>query len=256
MREDWKRCNQCTTRSSSGSPFFLLHTCGTFIGYFTSQLIPRAPPLAEYDVIKALPDSVVAQPRRLVEEREPRAARPARSAESEIDLSGAVRGPLPAKLEPQLTTLATSLPTSDDGVTEAKLNGYRLLARVDKGRVRLITRSGHDWTAKFPALKEIEELPFSTASLDGEITVLEDGLPSFAALRDAIDGRANREIVYFLFDLMSPDGRGFRKVPLWTRRAQLAGLLDEAGERLRFSLDFEAPPAQIFEAAAGLGLEG
>jgi bifunctional non-homologous end joining protein LigD len=216
-----------------------------------------ARPLADYDVIKALPDSVVVNPLGLVEEREPRSARPARSAESTIDLSAAVRAPLPAKLEPQLATLATSLPTSGDWIIEAKLDGYRLLTRIDKGRVRLITRGGHDWTARFPALKaEIKELALSTAWLDGEITVLKDGLPSFSALQDAIDGRANEDIVYFLFDLLYLDGRDLRKVPLWARRAQLARLLEAQGERLQFSQHFEAPPAQMFEAAAALGLEG
>ncbi len=216
-----------------------------------------ARPLAEYDVIKALPDSVVANPLGLVEDREPKSAGPARGADVDPDLSAAVRAPQPAKLEPQLATLATSLPTSGDWITETKLDGYRLLARIDKGRVRLFTRAGHDWTAKFPGLvTPLGELPLSTGWLDGEITVMRDGLPSFSALQNAIDGRAVQDIVYFLFDLMYLDGEDLRKVPLWSRRARLAQLLDDAGEPLRFSPDFEAPPAHVFEAAAGLGLEG
>ncbi|AUT76081.1 DNA ligase D [Paraburkholderia hospita] len=216
-----------------------------------------ARPLAEYDVIKALPDSVVSNPLGLVEEREPKSARPARGSEPEVDLSAAVRAPLPAKLEPQLATLATSLPASGDWITETKLDGYRLLARVDEGRVLLLTRGGHDWTVKFPALvKELGDLPLSSGWLDGEITVMKDGLPNFSALQNAIDRRANQDIVYFLFDLMYLDGKDLRKVPLWSRRARLARLLDAAGQQLRFSPDFEAPPAQVFEAASGLGLEG
>jgi len=215
-----------------------------------------ARPLAEYDVIKALPDSVIANPLGLVEEREPKSARRTHY-ESEIDLSAAVRAALPATLEPQLATLATALPNSGDWITEAKYDGYRLLARVDKGRVRLFTRNGHDWTQRFPPLaSEIATLPLASGWLDGEITVLRDGLPSFSALQDAIDGQANKDIVYFLFDLMYLDGKDLRKVPLWARRAQLASLLEESGDSLRFSPDFEAPPAQVFEAAATLGLEG
>jgi bifunctional non-homologous end joining protein LigD len=216
-----------------------------------------AQPLAEYDVIKALPDSVTAKPLGLVEERAPRVARPARSGSSEMDLSAAVSAPLPARLEPQLATLAASLPTSGDWVTEAKLDGYRMLSRIAKGHVRLITRGGHDWTARFPALAaEVEALALNSAWLDGEITVLKNGLPSFAALQDAIDGNANQDIVYFLFDLVYLDGKDLRKVPLWSRRMLLAQLLQDAGEHIRFSQDFEAPPAQLFEAASGLGLEG
>ncbi|KXU83920.1 ATP-dependent DNA ligase [Paraburkholderia monticola] len=216
-----------------------------------------AQPLADYDVIKALPDSVTAKPLGLIEDREPRAARPARTGPQELDLSAAVSAPLPANLEPQLATLATSLPSSGDWVTEAKLDGYRMLSRVAKGHARLITRGGHDWTAKFPTLAaKVEELPLNSAWLDGEITVLKNGIPSFAALQDAIDGNASQDIVYFLFDLMYLDGKDLRKVPLWARRALLAQLLESAGEHIRFSQDFEAPAARLFEAASGLGLEG
>jgi len=216
-----------------------------------------ARPLTEYDVIKALPDSVIANPLGLVEEREPKSARPTRNTELEVDLSAAVRATLPAKLEPQLATLATALPTTGDWITETKFDGYRLLARVEKGRVRLFTRNGHDWTARFPTLTlEVGRLPLASGWLDGEITVLRDGLPNFSALQDAIDGQANKDIVYFVFDLMYLDGKDLRKVPLWARRARLASLLEESGDCLRSSPDFEAPPAQVFEAAATLGLEG
>ncbi|MBB2926945.1 DNA ligase D [Paraburkholderia silvatlantica] len=216
-----------------------------------------AQPLADYDVIKALPDSVTARPLGLIEERAPRVARPASSASSEIDLGAAVSAPLPARLEPQLATLAPALPARGNWIAEAKLDGYRMLSRVAKGRVRLITRGGQDWTAKFPALAaEVEALALGSAWLDGEITVLEDGIPSFAALQDAIDGNASQDIVYFLFDLVYLNGKDLRKVPLWSRRRLLAQLLAHAGEHIRFSQDFEAPPAQLFEAASGLGLEG
>ena len=216
-----------------------------------------ARPLAEYDVIKALPDSVTAKPLGLIEEREPRAARRSRAAEFRIDLSAAIRAPLPAKLEPQLATLAESLPAVGDWITETKLDGYRLLARIDKKRVKLFTRNGHDWTAKFATLAaELLELPLSSAWIDGEIVVLKDGIPSFSALQDAIDGAKNQEIVFFLFDLMYIDGDDLRKVPLWARRARLAQLLEDSGEHLLFSQNFDAPAAQVFQAAAGLGLEG
>ncbi|MBP0589469.1 DNA ligase D [Paraburkholderia sp. LEh10] len=216
-----------------------------------------ARPLAEYDVIKALPDSVVSHPLGLVEEREPKSSRPAHGADLEPDLSAAARAPLPAKLEPQLATLAISLPTSGEWITETKLDGYRLLTRIDKGRVRLLTRGGHDWTSKFSSLvTQLGDLRLSSGWLDGEITVMKDGLPNFSALQNAIDGRAAQDIVYFLFDLMYLDGKDLRKVPLWSRRARLAQLLDDAGEQLRLSPDFDAAPAQVFKAASSLGLEG
>lgn len=216
-----------------------------------------AQPLADYDVIKALPDSVVARPLGLIEEREPRGVRPVRDSGQEMDLSAAISAPLPAELQPQKATLASSLPTSGDWITETKLDGYRMLARVDKGRVQLITSGGHDWTRKLKSLaSEVEKLPVSSGWLDGEIVVLKNDLPNFGSLQNAIDGAANQEIVYFLFDLPYLDGKDLRDVPLWSRRALLSQLLENAGERVRFSQDFDAPIAQVFEAAAGLGLEG
>ena len=216
-----------------------------------------AQPLAEYDVIKALPDSVVTKPLGLVEEREPKSARPSSGADTEIDLSAAAPAPLPAKLEPQLATPADSLPTGGDWITEAKLDGYRMLARIDKGRVRLFTSGGHDWTKKLVVLAaEVEKLAVSSAWLDGEIVVLKDGIPDFTALQDAMDGPSDRSIVYFVFDVMYLDGKDLRKVPLWARRAALSQLLENAGDRIRFSQDFQSPPAQVFAAAAELGLEG
>ncbi|MDR5855771.1 DNA ligase D [Caballeronia sp. LZ062] len=216
-----------------------------------------ARPIAEYDVIKALPDSVISNPLGLVEQHEPRTTRSRQNVEHEIDLSAAVLAPLPSKLDPQLATLTPSLPTSGDWITEAKLDGYRLLARVDRKRVELITRNGHDWTSRFPLLvDELKELPLSSAWLDGEIVVMRDGIPSFSALQNAIDGKANDDIVYFLFDLMFLDGKDLRRVPLWARRVVLAPLVENAGEKLLFSQDFDASPTQVFEAASGLGLEG
>ena len=73
-----------------------------------------ARPLAEFDVIKALPDSVTTHPLGLIEEREPKAGRARRMAKAELDLSAAIAAPLPAKLEPQRATLASSLPSVGD----------------------------------------------------------------------------------------------------------------------------------------------
>ncbi|WP_321817800.1 MULTISPECIES: DNA ligase D [unclassified Paraburkholderia] len=216
-----------------------------------------ARPLSEYDMVKALPDSVVAHPLGLLEERERKMPASKTTDPVPADVSAAARAPLPATLEPQLATLASSLPTGGDWIIETKLDGYRLLARVEDGSVRLFTRGGHDWAARFPSLvDELKALALPGAWLDGEIVMLKDGLPNFSALQNAMDARTNRDIVYFLFDLMYVDGRDMRKVPLWARRARLSEVLENAGEHLRVSQAFDAPAAAVFEAAASLGLEG
>jgi len=219
--------------------------------------------VAEYDVITALPDSVVARPLGLVEEREPRgaptrASAPASAAAEGPDLSAAVRAPLPAKLEPQLATLVAT-PPAGDWIVETKFDGYRLMARIDKGKAKLITRGGHDWTDKMkPLAAAIEALGMNSAWLDGEIVVMgKDGLPEFNALQNAIDNAASEAIEYFVFDLPFHGGRDLRKVPLAARRALLASLLDERpSNRIRLSQAFPASPAQMLEAARQMQLEG
>ena len=222
-----------------------------------------ARPVAEYDVITALPDSVVARPLGPVEERERRgaAARAAVRTNGEApDLSAAVRAPLPARLSPQLATLVAA-PPGGDWIVETKFDGYRLMVRIEAGKAALVTRGGHDWSDKMkPLAAAIESLGIRSGWLDGEIVVLgAAGVPDFNALQNAIDGAdaASESIEYFVFDLPFHDGRDLRKVPLRERRALLAALLaGAASDRVRLSQAFPASPAQMLEAARQMHLEG
>lgn len=130
-----------------------------------------ARPYAEYDVVAALPDSIL--------------AKPPNEAGQGAGVPGAVKSPLLDTLVPQLATLAVDVPTSGDWLYEIKFDGYRMLARIDEGEARLLTRNGHDWTAKMPALiKVLEQLDLKSGWLDGEVVVLDEaGLPRFNALQ-------------------------------------------------------------------------
>jgi bifunctional non-homologous end joining protein LigD len=220
-----------------------------------------ARPLAEYNVITALPDSVVEHPLGLVEEREPRSAASPKSSTTAAkpDLSKAVKAALPAKLSPQLATLTSAPPVGDNWIAENKFDGYRMLARIADGRVRLLTRNGNDWTEKLKSLAtEVEALGIDAAWLDGEIVVLNDaGVPDFNRLQNAIDNSRSKDIVYFLFDLPFLGSTDLRQVPLASRRAALKELMTgRSTERVRFSDSFDAPPGQLLEAACQMGLEG
>jgi len=214
-----------------------------------------ARPEAEYDVLAALPDSVIEHPLGLAEQREPREQ--AAPADAAPDFSRAKKAALPARLEPQLATSASAAP-SGDWIVETKFDGYRMLARVERGEARLFTRNGHDWTSKLePVARALEKLPMKSGWLDGELVVLDErGLPSFNRLQNALDARRNKDIVYFLFDLPFVDGQDLRAVPLRSRRARLAGLLGDAQDPLRFSADFQATPARMLAAVCEMGLEG
>jgi bifunctional non-homologous end joining protein LigD len=217
----------------------------------------QARPRAEYDVLSALPDSVIAQPLRTETATVITPVRP-EPVEGQLP-PGAVKAALPAKLAPQLPTLAAAAPTSDQWVWEIKFDGYRLLARVEGAKVQLITRGGHDWSAKMPALVQaIASLGLGSAWLDGEIVVMgANGLPDFHALQNAIDTSRSANIEYFLFDAPFLEGYDLRRVPLVARRELLQRLMEEhPHERLRFSAAFDTDAASILESARRMGLEG
>lgn len=213
---------------------------------------------ADYDVISALPDSVADKPM-------PQASKPARATlpappSHARQLPGAVAAALPARLGPQLATLSSGMPQSGDWSFEIKFDGYRLMTRLDEhGKPHLITRNGHDWSHKMPALAaELAALKLTSSWLDGEIVVLgANGMPEFNALQNALDKAGSASISYFLFDVPFFDGHDLRRVALRERRAFLQAWLAKQGRaKLRFSADFEADAQTMLQSAQKLGLEG
>jgi bifunctional non-homologous end joining protein LigD len=173
-------------------------------------------------------------------------------------LQGAREADLPELFKPQLATLVDE-PPAGDWRYEMKLDGYRLLARINKGQVSLHTRNGHDWTSKMPhQARAISALGLASGWLDGEVVVAdEQGVPSFQALQNAFDSGKSSHIVYYLFDVPFLNGMDLRQVPLEQRRALLAELLkSNEDERLRYSDDFTQDPESLLESACQLHMEG
>jgi bifunctional non-homologous end joining protein LigD len=207
-----------------------------------------ARPHAEYDVVSALPDSVNAT-----------AVADAAEAVETHDTPKPVKAPLPETMTPQLATLASGVPSDGDWGFEIKFDGYRIMTRIQRGKPVLITRGGHDWSAKMPSLvAALRQLEVTSAWLDGEIVVLgDDGLPVFNRLQNAFDGGDTSHLAYFLFDLPYLEGHDLRELPLRERRRLLKQLLDAKGRGpLRFSEDFPADAASVLQSACRLKLEG
>lgn len=203
-----------------------------------------ARPRSEYDVLAALPDSVIQKPLA--------ATAPAPA------LPQAPQAALPAQLAPQLATLVNAVPAGD-WLIESKYDGYRVLARIDGDEVRLFTRNGNDWSDKLaPLVPAIAALGLTQAWLDGEIVVFDDaGLPDLHRLQNAIDGAQAGDIVLFVFDLPFLGDRDLRALPLRVRRQLLEQLLDgRESAQLRLSQSLHAAPAQLLRAACEMGLEG
>jgi bifunctional non-homologous end joining protein LigD len=214
---------------------------------------------ADYDVVSALPDSVIAHPLKALSAKGAKKTPPRPTVDASA-LEGARKAAPPETLSPQLATLARSAPTHGDWLYEIKFDGYRLMTRIAHGQAALITRGGHDWTHKMqPLADELATLGIADGWLDGEAVVLDDeGVPRFNLLQNALDAkRGSDAIVYYVFDAPFLDGQDLRQVPLHARRALLKQVVAaHAGERVRFSDDFPAEAAQVLETACSLHLEG
>jgi bifunctional non-homologous end joining protein LigD len=172
------------------------------------------------------------------------------------DLPGAIRGPLPRTQPLALATVVETPPEGDEWLHEIKHDGYRIVARIEEGDVRLVSRNGKDWTKEFPQVaRAVGRLPAGTALLDGEVAaVLPSGATSFQALQRRGDGGV--PLVYFAFDLLHLDGWDLRAVGLEHRKEALHRLLASAPPAVRFSDHVRGRGPEFFETARAAGLEG
>jgi bifunctional non-homologous end joining protein LigD len=149
-------------------------------------------------------------------------------------------------------------PDGDQWLHEIKYDGFRMHARLDRGEVRLLTRNGLDWTAKYPQVaRAVAALGPRQAYLDGELCGLRpDGITSFSMIQMASDAGNDAGLVFFLFDLLYLDGENLTARSLIEGKERLAGLLSQTGSPLHYS-DHQIGLGQAFyEKACALGVEG
>ena len=169
------------------------------------------------------------------------------------------RAVAPEFVEPELATLDTHVPTGPGWLHEIKYDGYRILGRKAGDETTLFSRSGLDWTVRFPAIAPaLETLPCKDALIDGEIAfVLPSGITDFKSLQEHID-TPNPAIRYYVFDLIELDGKDLRKLPLSTRKDKLKSLLSGKGvsDWLIYSDHFVGDGPAVYQGACKAGLEG
>ncbi len=166
---------------------------------------------------------------------------------------------LPDFVEPALATLVKSPPAGKNWLHEIKFDGYRLEVRIEAGRIKLLTRSGLDWTKKFDTklLADFQSLPAGKALIDGELVVEnEHGASDFSALQaDLSEGRSDR-FYFYAFDLLYLDTDDLRELPLHQRKEMLKKLLEGITGHVRYSDHFEDPASMVLRHACRLSLEG
>ena len=166
----------------------------------------------------------------------------------------AARNP-PGPWLPMLAVPAAKVPTEPGWLYEVKYDGWRMLAVCEGGRVRLLSRSGREWTD----FKEISEPLAAWAGdramvLDGELAAAGgDGRTDFQALRRRERAKA---LVYPVFDLLALDGVDWRARPLRERKQRLEALLADAPAVIRYSRHVEGQGEDCLRAARALELEG
>lgn len=165
----------------------------------------------------------------------------------------------PTTLSPMLATLVDAAPPSAGWHAEIKLDGYRVLIRIDGDDVRVFTRSGQDWTHRFrPACDALRKCALPNAWLDGEAVVVgAHGLPDFQALQRAFDANAQDAILIYVFDMPWCNGEDLRNMPLRERQAALAALFEgRETDAVRVLQPVSGELESLWHSACEAGLEG
>jgi ATP-dependent DNA ligase len=165
---------------------------------------------------------------------------------------------LPRWILPQLTQLVDAAPNGDQWLHEIKYDGYRMHARLDHGAVKLLTRTGLDWTRKYPAIaKAVAALDAREAYLDGELCgVGPDGVTTFSRIQTASDAGNAAGLVFFVFDLLHLDGEDLAARPLILRKQRLAALLPADGSPLHYSDHVIGEGPSFYDKACAMHVEG
>lgn len=165
--------------------------------------------------------------------------------------------------ELQLAQLVEEPPNGELWLHEQKFDGYRILADLDGGAVRLMSRRFKDWTAEFPSVvSAVAELPAKRAVLDGEVAVLlADGRTSFQGLQNSFGAdSAAVNLVYFVFDVLAIDDEVVMGLPLEARKERLAKLVaPKRGAKpgvIRYSDHVVGNGKEFYALACKTGLEG
>jgi bifunctional non-homologous end joining protein LigD len=158
-------------------------------------------------------------------------------------------------IEPCLPSPAKAPPSGPDWLHEIKHDGFRIMARRDSAGVRLITRHGNDFTARFPlAVEAVSALSARSFLLDGEAIVTnERGLAVFDLIRHQ---RHGDDAVLIAFDLIELDGEDLRRTPIELRKRILAKLVRRPHAGIVLNEVFEGDGDILFVHACKLGCEG
>jgi bifunctional non-homologous end joining protein LigD len=171
-------------------------------------------------------------------------------------VAAATPAAMPGFIKPQLATLKAKVPSGDQWLHEIKFDGYRVQVRLDKGKKRVFTRNGLDWTKRFSVIAGALDIP-GQGILDGEVVVIHEGRTNFSELQAELAAGKQDRLVYYAFDLLWRNG-DLRKLPQVERKQMLSDLLGEndIGLPVIYCEHLTGDGQEMFEHAAKLSFEG
>jgi bifunctional non-homologous end joining protein LigD len=167
-------------------------------------------------------------------------------------LSKGKKSTFPTRIEPMLATLEKPDLDNEDWIYELKLDGYRIIAQINEGDVKLHSRGLQNYTKKYPSVvRELKKFNFN-AVVDGEIVVVdENGFPNFNALQNYREGN---NIIYYVFDIIWLNGYDLTKLALVERKQILENILPK-GDVIKY-LDYYTDGKKLYGQILSFGLEG
>ncbi len=187
------------------------------------------------------------------------AARRSLTAKAVGKIVGAKRSELPREVKPQLATLVDAAPSGDQWLHELKFDGYRILARLQQGKVVLLTRNGHDWTHRFQGIAgALAKLPLESGVIDGEIVALNsEGISDFQQLQNQLRRGDEKSLAFYAFDLPFVQGYDLRDAALVDRKQVLVSTLAASPDDVvRYSDHLIGSGEEFARQACQQGLEG
>lgn len=178
------------------------------------------------------------------------------------ELSKAKKRKQPESIRPQLATLVRQVPRGERWLHELKFDGYRILAAIADGNVRLLTRNGKDWSERFPTIvAAVGELPIKNAILDGEVVALDaEGKSNFQKLQNWLSRGKDDVAVYYVFDLPYLEGYELTQTPLIERKRFLSRIIHSVDPKntgtVRYSDHIRGQGEDVFQHACRAALEG
>jgi bifunctional non-homologous end joining protein LigD len=172
-----------------------------------------------------------------------------------IEIPGGWPKAKPEFIPPMKPKILSTPPPGEGWIYELKFDGYRVIAVVNEGSVKLYSRN--EKILSFPEIREaVAQLELKNGVLDGEVVALDDqGRPSFQLLQAREMGEP-APICYYLFDILNLEGRDLRGLPLTRRKEILQRLMEGVADPLRFSDSFTESPSAILDQIKSHGLEG